>query len=85
MPDADEPRMSRDVPSRGYYKPDIPKAKEKGHRCERSLPEAAYGAALTYCYEDEDGKLWVTNEEYASQVNHCPYCGHTAKEGVTEK
>ena len=50
-----------------------------GHRCEESLPEAAYGKAITYCYEDVDGKLWVTNEEYASQVNFCPYCGFKAR------
>jgi len=64
----------------GDYEPDLPKAKTEGHRCEGSLPESAYGAAITYCYEDADGKLWVTNEEYASQVNFCPYCGSKAKE-----
>jgi len=67
----------------GDYKPDIPTtAKEGGHRCDRPLPEAAYGAAITYCYEDEADKLWITNEEYASQVNFCPYCGYQAKEKV---
>jgi len=50
-----------------------------GHRCEGELPKAAYGATITYCYEDAEGKLWVTNEEYASQVNFCPYCGYKAK------
>jgi len=75
--------MSKGVPPWGDYKPDIPTAKERGHRCEGSLPEAAYGKAIsTYCYEDTDGKLWITNEEYASQVNFCPYCGYKAKETV---
>lgn len=41
--------------------------------------------AISYCYEDTDGKLWITNEEYASQVNFCPYCGYTAKVEVKEK
>ena len=71
--------MSKGVPPWGDYKPDIPKAKDQGHRCEGLLPEAAYGKAITYCYEDVDGKLWITNEEYASQVNFCPYCGREAK------
>ena len=57
----------------------LPKAVGKGHRCEGSLPEAAYGEAITYCYEDLEGKLWVTNEEYASQVNFYPYCGYKVK------
>lgn len=61
--------------SRNDFEPDLPKAKNKGHRCEGPLPESAYGSAITYCYEDENGKLWVTNEEYASQVKFCPYCG----------
>lgn len=56
--------------------PHFPKGKSNGHRCEKSLPETAYGAAITYCYEDTNGKLWITNEEYASQVNYCPYCGY---------
>ena len=51
-------------------------AAQGGHRCEGALPKAAYGEAIRYCYEDESGKLWITNEEYASQVNFCPYCGY---------
>ena len=57
----------------------LPEASRGGHRCEGELPKAAYGAAIRYCYEDVDGKLWITNEEYASQVNFCPYCGYKAK------
>lgn len=60
----------------------MPKEGKEGHRCEGLLPEAAYGKAITYCYDDIDGKLWITNEEYASQVNYCPYCGQKAKTGV---
>ena len=43
------------------------------------MPKAAYGEAIRYCFEGEDGKLWITNEEYASQVNFCPYCGFEVK------
>lgn len=28
--------------------------------------------------EDENGKLRVANEEYASQVKFCPYCSFKA-------
>ena len=66
--------------SQGDVTLNLPKAKDHGHRCEGSLPESAYGAAITYCYEDVGGKFWITNEEYASQVNFCPYCGAQAKE-----
>ena len=75
--------MPSNVPAWGGYEPDLPKVKGKGHRCEGSLPEAAYGKAITYCYEDVAGKLWITNEEYASQVNFCPYCGCKARVEVS--
>lgn len=74
--------MPKSVPPWGDYKPNVPKGKIRGHRCEGSLPEAVYGSAIASCYEDETGKLWITNEEYASQVNFCPYCGFKAKAGV---
>lgn len=60
----------------------VPKAASEGHRCEGDLPKAAYGDAIRYCFEGEDGKLWITNEEYASQVNFCPYCGYKAAVAV---
>ena len=62
----------------------LPKVSLVGHRCEGELPVATYGKAISYCYEDADGKLWITNEEYASQVNFCPYCGFKAKVEVKE-
>lgn len=49
------------------------------HKCEGTLPEDSYGSAISSCFEGEDGALWVSNEEYASQVNFCPYCGFRAK------
>lgn len=37
-----------------------------------------HGNAYDTCYEQDD-KLWVTNGEYESQVNFCPFCGEKAK------
>lgn len=48
------------------------------HKCKGNLPESLYGAAIDHCFE-EDGKLFVSNSEYMSQVNFCPYCGYEAK------
>jgi hypothetical protein len=49
------------------------------HTCDLSAPHDGYGPAVEYCYEDSDGKLWVGNGEYGSQVNFCPVCGFAAK------
>lgn len=38
-----------------------------------------YMAAVTRSYEDGKGNLYVTNGEYESRVNFCPFCGHAAK------
>ena len=43
----------RPLPFHGFGT--IPEARG-GHRCEGSLPEAAYGKAITYCYEDAESK-----------------------------
>jgi hypothetical protein len=48
------------------------------HNCEKALPQSGYGAAIEYCYEDENKKFWVGNGEYGSQVNYCPFCGEKA-------
>ncbi len=48
------------------------------HNCSYNVPEKSYGPAIGHTYE-EDNKLWVTNGEYSSQVNYCPYCGYEAK------
>jgi hypothetical protein len=50
----------------------------KRHRCEWKLPHKAHGEAIESCIEDEEGRFWVDNTEYASQVNYCPYCGAKA-------
>lgn len=37
-----------------------------------------YGPAITTSFK-EDGEIWVTNGEYISQVNYCPYTGEKAE------
>lgn len=49
------------------------------HRCIGDLPDDGYGEAIDFCGEKDDGTLWVSNSEYSSQVNFCPYCGYEAK------
>ena len=48
------------------------------HTCWLETPQSGYGPAVTFCHEDEEGKLWAENGEYASQVNYCPFCGFRA-------
>lgn len=45
----------------------------------------AYGSAVDYCYEEEDGSLTASNGEYANQVNFCPICGYEAKVKIEKK
>ena len=42
-----------------------------------------YGAAIWSC-RDRDGQFWVDNDEYASRVNYCPFCGEKAPLQVEE-
>ncbi len=42
-----------------------------------SIPEVT-GPAITECWQDSTGTLWVSNGEYSSTVNFCPYCGYKA-------
>lgn len=53
------------------------------HNCEGRLPESGYGEAINGCSEDENGELWVANDEYFSQVSFCPYCGFKARVPAT--
>lgn len=51
------------------------------------MPFGGRGEAIEKCWEDEDGRLWVShtvvggeyNYDYFSVVNFCPYCGYEAK------
>lgn len=47
------------------------------HQCKFRTVSENYGVAADYC-EEADGKLWIGNGEYRSQVNYCPYCGFKA-------
>ncbi len=57
--------------------------KKKLHFCELKdcdiVEGGRYGIAVSNCWEEEDGKLWVTNEEYSNTVNFCPFCGYKSK------
>lgn len=44
---------------------------------------AGYGKAINECYIDEDGKMWVTNGEYTTQVNFNPWTGKAAPYQLT--
>tara|TARA_B100001250_G_C19697400_1_gene743200 strand:- start:112 stop:294 length:183 start_codon:yes stop_codon:yes gene_type:complete len=37
-----------------------------------------YGPAITTSFK-EDGEIWVTNGEYISKVNYCPFTGEKAE------
>lgn len=52
----------------------MPKVKKEKHWCRSETP-SIQGPAVTLCYENEKGELWITNDEYSSQVNFCPVCG----------
>ncbi len=39
---------------------------------------ARFGPAILAVIEDDDGRMYVFNGEYASQVNYCPFTGQRA-------
>ena len=50
----------------------------KTHDCEqKGTPERdLYGDAITRIDWDEEKKLWfASNDEYATSINYCPWCG----------
>lgn len=49
------------------------------HYCEMDEKSHLHGPAIDCCFEDIDGFLFVSNGEYGSQVNFCPFCGYEAK------
>lgn len=40
--------------------------------------QGLYGAAVNYTIVDSEGKMWIGNNEYESQVNYCPMTGIAA-------
>jgi hypothetical protein len=55
------------------------------HNCTLDSPSDVYGIAVDICYEKDDGTYWVSNGEYASQVNYCPVCGAKAPKQVEKQ
>lgn len=55
-----------------------PTRNEDGHHCKEKIAHAAFGPAVGECFEDENGRFWATNGEYASVVRYCPFCGEEA-------
>lgn len=41
-------------------------------------PQNLWGTAVNYTRIDKDGKMWVGNDEYETQVNFCPMTGKPA-------
>ena len=74
--------MSRSSTPMHLY-PDEVDHQNNGHRCAGRLPDGACGEAITSCFTNRKGKMFVGNDEYLNQVNYCPYCG--AKAGVLVK
>jgi len=48
---------------------------------EWDLAHDYYGMAITTSFE-EDGAIFVTNGEYISQVNYCPFTGVQGKKVI---
>jgi len=48
-----------------------------------SAPEGLWGIAVKYTRIDDDGKMWVGNDEYETQVNYCPMTGQPAPKQMT--
>ena len=46
-------------------------------------PAKMWGQAVTHVEVDKNGKMWVHNEEYATQVNYCPFTGAPAPTQMT--
>jgi hypothetical protein len=58
--------------------------KEPSWRIYYTTPAEQFGVAINYTYIDDEGKMWVGNEEYESQVNFCPITGKEAPIKVDE-
>lgn len=55
------------------------------HECKAAkAPYKGHGPAIEICEESPEGELWVSNSEYATQVNFCPFCGYEAKKQIKE-
>lgn len=50
-----------------------------------STPHQLWGVAISYTLIDEQGRMFVGNDEYESQVNFCPITGEPAPQKITFK
>ena len=57
-----------------------------------TAPDGLWGVAVRYTRIDREGKMWVGNDEYETQVNFCPMTGIEApvklkliEETITQK
>jgi len=55
------------------------------HKCEADYNYRVYGRAIITCYEHSDGRFFVSNYEYASEVDYCPMCGEKSKTPAKRK
>jgi hypothetical protein len=67
-----------------YHKREAANFQHTDCACPKNAVVRQYGNAISYCFEDVDGKLFVENGEYENQVNFCPFCGYKAKHGISE-
>jgi regulator of replication initiation timing len=63
---------------------EVEAALQEQHNCTLDSLSDVYGIAMDICYEKDDGTFWVSNGEYASQVNYCPVCGAKAPKQVEQ-
>lgn len=63
---------------------EVEAALQEKHNCTLDSLSDVYGIAMDICYEKNDGTFWVSNGEYASQVNYCPVCGAKAPKQVEQ-
>lgn len=63
----------------------------KSHHCanvwrqeteEFTFESAGWGPAIEGVAQHEDGSFWVSNSEYSTRVNFCPFCGCPAPSQV---
>jgi len=47
------------------------------------LPSALHGGAMSEVIFTDNGEIWISNGEYASQVNYCPITGKKADIQIT--
>lgn len=53
-------------------------------KIEYCLPDNLFGESISYTRIDADGKMWIGNGEYESQVNFCPVTGKKSRIKIDE-